>query len=530
MIKNQARIQHHSTSIILLSMLLLFSILLQSCSHSTKPSTGKLTGSVLLTNDTGNALNDPVDFSGINVALYRAVTLDTALVRINEDHPAIGIQISQETEFDHRLQSPSYIVQTHADGTFSISGITKGRYNLVLMKQGWGVRYYYNLPIIAGNNNLSELLAVKYKDLYTAAKSRNTAILYPERILSNYINSDFTFLENRSYIANNDVNFTSSVVINNGTYIWLGEGRKLSFYSSISVTGNGTGFTRLTNAYSMYETTVRTVSELQEKRFYELDCYTGITFADNRLASVITSFADVGWNIISSSILMENLIFRYNRIGLQCQQNSNNTLQKSILSYSTDSQNGCFTHTSTSNNNIDKIIAYKCNIAIRQHSSQNAAISNSYFENNSSIDVYNLYETTGSVNHCVFNNSKVAIDTSGLSNTNVQYCNIIAQVGIYNHDQLNWFPSFFTANFNNFYCSSYSVRTKSAYYSPESHHYNGKNNFWNTTSSGTIASYIWDMTDETEPPAPSAYWHGVVDYTPFKLYPIDTAGITGITK
>jgi len=46
-------------------------------------------------------LKDTTDFSGVTVSLNEPVELGTALVRINEEYPNIGVQISQETEFDH---------------------------------------------------------------------------------------------------------------------------------------------------------------------------------------------------------------------------------------------------------------------------------------------------------------------------------------------------------------------------------------------------------------------------------------------
>lgn len=38
-------------------------------------------------------LEDTTDFSGVTVSLYEPVELDTALVRINEEYPNIGVQI-----------------------------------------------------------------------------------------------------------------------------------------------------------------------------------------------------------------------------------------------------------------------------------------------------------------------------------------------------------------------------------------------------------------------------------------------------
>ena len=41
--------------------------------------------------------------SGVTVALYNLVEPDTAVVRLQKEFPFVGVPISQQTEFDHRL-------------------------------------------------------------------------------------------------------------------------------------------------------------------------------------------------------------------------------------------------------------------------------------------------------------------------------------------------------------------------------------------------------------------------------------------
>ena len=78
-----------------LLIVLIISILLMtvvSCDKTTKAKTGSLSGQVVLLNDTENPSLDPVDYSGITVALYELADLDTTVVRINQEYPNIGIQ------------------------------------------------------------------------------------------------------------------------------------------------------------------------------------------------------------------------------------------------------------------------------------------------------------------------------------------------------------------------------------------------------------------------------------------------------
>jgi len=95
------------------------------CSTSTKPETGTLSGKVILVNDTGDPDLDPIDYSGITVALYNLAFLDTTIIRINNQYSQIGVQINQETKFDHRYQETVIKNLTNAVGSFKLEDIMK---------------------------------------------------------------------------------------------------------------------------------------------------------------------------------------------------------------------------------------------------------------------------------------------------------------------------------------------------------------------------------------------------------------------
>jgi hypothetical protein len=85
-----------------------------ACSKSpTPPDTFPLSGTV--------HLEGQEDHSGVTVALYNLVELDTAVVRLQKEFPLLGIPISQQTEFDHRLAEAVYTTKTKADGSFHFS-------------------------------------------------------------------------------------------------------------------------------------------------------------------------------------------------------------------------------------------------------------------------------------------------------------------------------------------------------------------------------------------------------------------------
>lgn len=115
---------------ILMTRFLPFSLFLLTCITCSKsPSENEtvvFTGTV--------TLEGKQDHSGVTVSLYKPVELDTALVRINQQYPQIGVQISQETEFDHREHSPSYSTSTNA---LKIEDVTPGTYNVIAEKDSY---------------------------------------------------------------------------------------------------------------------------------------------------------------------------------------------------------------------------------------------------------------------------------------------------------------------------------------------------------------------------------------------------------
>ncbi len=105
-------------------------------------------------------LEGQTDHSGVTFALYKPVELDTALVRINEQYPNIGVQISQETEFDHREHTPVVTTVSDAGGNWKIENVAQGEYNVVASKDGFGWQYRYEVGRGSQNFDLSEVINV----------------------------------------------------------------------------------------------------------------------------------------------------------------------------------------------------------------------------------------------------------------------------------------------------------------------------------------------------------------------------------
>ena len=109
-------------------------LLVGACSeNSTGNDTVTMSGTVTLEGQS--------DHSGITVSIYRPVELDPEIVAINQEYPNIGVQISQATEFDHRLETPVKSTTTNAAGAWEIADVEPGTYNVVAEKAGYGWRY-----------------------------------------------------------------------------------------------------------------------------------------------------------------------------------------------------------------------------------------------------------------------------------------------------------------------------------------------------------------------------------------------------
>ncbi|MDP3115387.1 MAG: right-handed parallel beta-helix repeat-containing protein [Candidatus Cloacimonadaceae bacterium] len=198
---------------------------------------GSLTGKVILVNDTDDPSLDPVDFSGVTVALYPLAILDTTIVRINNTFPDTGIQISQMTEFDHRLQNPMAITSTGADGKFLIKKIPVGAYNVVFLKEGWSIKYLFSVGIVQN-------------DLVDVSENQIKPAVY----FSGYVSESVTFKADKVYIVTGTTSFIAPVTIESGTQIYVSPDESIRFHENMQISG-GTGanlYWKMGSAHNLY--------------------------------------------------------------------------------------------------------------------------------------------------------------------------------------------------------------------------------------------------------------------------------------
>ncbi len=484
--------------IILSLIVLIFAFLCNSC--STKANKGTISGSVTLFNDIpGLYIENPMDFSGVTVALYKTAVLDTTLVRINQQYPQIGVQITQETEFDHRNFNPLKVTTTDPIGKFSFPSLTPGDYNLVIWKNEWGIRYICSVKAIENeNNNIGNI------ELYPATYY-NSAIVSEPTI----------FKSDHSYFILTDVNFNSSVEFQPRTQIFINPGCMLKFYGSVTTPEftSSRDMWKITSGKEIYSTSPVTMdfdSYFSAVNFYsnEINISSGlIRYGSNGISSFNSNSNNLSYFIISdcnSCITFNEGDFYIDYLTIQ---NVNNY---GIC---------CVTDFDRLNLNLlSKCIMYNINNrGVFININGQYEINNCYFININKAIYTRLGD--GIITHNNFENNYYNICSEYISNQNNQitynnfYSSIICiqPTGMINN-----------INFNNFYYTSwwYIWIIRNIYpYSLVSDNVNAKNNYWLFED---VDKYLADGNDNNEFSINCLFY---INYIPKLYFPVSNAGI-----
>lgn len=347
-----------SSFILHFSFFIIISFFFVGCTKTTKPKTSSLSGQIILVNDSDDPSLDPVDYSGVTVALYHLAVLDTTIVRINREYPSIGVQISQETEFDHRKAALVKQTTTNAEGKFTISDIPEGSYNLLAMKSGWGYRYVFNIQVTPGDNNL---------------KSDDTSpiTLFPIVLLDTIIYEDFVFSENHTYmITSNTIIFGNSIIQGNSA-ILIDPDFKLYFAGEISCP-TGDKYWKVTSSDGIYTS----------------------------LAVQISPFDLCSFEYHNTPVTISNMILDNSINGINTGSHNFNLSNSIIRDVSTSALNV------NSESNISGILMY--NTVTKGIMAYNSiSLENSVFVNNRESCM--LYQTQGTIQHCYFAGSYIGI-------------------------------------------------------------------------------------------------------------------------
>jgi hypothetical protein len=491
-INNFLRTILKTRSYILISIIvLILAFLCNSC--STNANKGTISGTVMLVNDTDNPSLNPVDYAGVTVALYKTAELDTTLVRINQQYPQIGVQITQETEFDHRNFNPLKVVSTDAEGKFRFPSLTAGNYNLVLWKTDWGIRYICSVRAEEKeNNNLGTI------ELYPATSYNSTIVSEPT-----------IFKSDHSYFVLTDVNFMSSVEFQPRTQIFINPACMLKFYGAITTPEftSSQDMWKITSGKDIYSTAQITMdfdNYYSTVNFYgeQVNIKSGfVSYGDNALNSI---------NVSSSE--MNYMVFRDCGTALTIIQGNVN-IEYLVVSHCNDTGIFCASDVDSNTNvlitkcTINNIV--KSGICIQKAGSYN--INNCYLNNN----YHNIFidNSNGIIINNEFNLGYSYVYFYNSFHNEIHYNNFYdAEIGLRLRGRIN------NINNNNFYRSSQSfifILYTEPPYSLVSADVNATNNYWAVED---ISQYLADAEDD-----PICPYH--IIYLPKSSNPVKDAGI-----
>lgn len=472
-----------------------FCFLLLGCSScSTKPKTGSISGKVILENDSGDSQLDPVDYSGVSVAVYELAELDTTLVRINSEYPQIGVQVSQETEFDHRDYNPYKTITTDAEGNFLLSNISTGTYNLVLLKESWGLRYVYQVTVNSGaKNDVGEI------------------ILYPVTNLAAAQLPDITFRSRHHYLVNQDCIVIGNVVIEPQALISIAPAGNLRFYGNVAA-AEIYDFRQAWKVNSSHDIFSLIKSQIDPDEYFASLVFYG---TQNSIRSGILNHIGTAVSFMQVNGTINDMYINLFNTGISMQQCS---IIVNNVTLANGTNTGIQVISDSSQSHFTDCVLYRQNDAMNIYSAQGFTVSNSYFvENNYAIrpDRY-----PGVISHNAFERNNYDIYQFQVSQAvSITYNNFFFT------NTWSIFPRRNAViNNNNFYhTNGYFIWIREPGAPPYSYvneDVDAKNNYWGVSD---IGLYLQDADDNGDwPNEPCPHY---VNYLPKRNNRLTDAGI-----
>ncbi len=465
------------------------------CKSTTKPDeTGGISGKVILQTPTSSSVKAGLDYSGMKVALYNKATLDTTMLRINQAHPGIGVVINQETEFDHRLQSPVATATTGVDGSFSFSGLTPGDYNIAFLKEGWSLKYLYNINVAAqSTNNVGELTI-------PAAVTYNSTV-----------DAQVTFKGDTSYIITGTTNFMAPVTIEKGARIYVEKNESLRFNNTVSISqGTSTdAYWKIDTRQSLYQAVM---SPIDSTKFFA-----DVTLNEpaSGLSSGLVRHVYDGIKLNTSNAFLTDVQIHDFSTGVSV----GNTGVFERVSLRKGRVRGIHSYSLAGSATIKKCIVSGVNEGLLIAAAGGYTVEDSYFINNDT-SIF-PQDCTGSIQHCNFENGKYDIRELN-ANANIQYNNF------YSNKYIAIYPRrLATITNNNFFRTDYmfiSIRMElGPHFSIVDSDLLAENNYWAVSDPET---YLLDSGDNHLYPNQGCWFD--IDCLPKRNSRLTTAGIRNV--
>lgn len=489
-------------------------MVVSACDSSTSPKTGTLTGRVELVNDTGNPELDPVDFSGVRIAIYELTTLDTTITRINREYPHIGVMIGQETEFDHRDSMPIYKTITASDGSFSQGSVTIGRYNVVISKENWGIRYFHDIPIESGANELNSIL----NKVNAGTSVKESIILYPKIALSGSIQSNYEFESNKTYLIDDDMIVIGDAVLCEGTRIEINYMKNMIINGSLSADCSSMG------TYSLVTSASDSLDEIAQ--------FGGIVVNGNTtLVNCIIENSLGGIKMNGSESTVSNCVIRKSSGGMAFENNERVDISNSIASVIRDAipsiytSSGGFYALRCDEVSIDNVVLHSNTAGVKIKDYCDAQVRNSFFVlNNYGVESYASLTTIE--NNVLEKNGKYDVRVCGGEfDPVIQRNYLLSDKGICIGLDMNF----------NYYDCTPIIHDNNFRDNEVAMHIIGFNrfdvdasmNYFYTSDAEMIKTLIIDRDDFVYHGHPNMVLDstGKINYTPFRSFPVLGAGI-----
>ena len=454
-----------------------FVICLISCSDPTSSNNVTFSGTVIL--------EDTTDYSGVTVSLYKPVELDTALVRINQEYPNIGVQISQETEFDHREHEPVYTTITNADGNWEIKKVEEREYNVVAEKDSFGWIYKFNVVNTDGIN----------------------LTLYKENELEGQLPNNLRLMAFHHYIVKDDIEILEGdkIQIDEGAWIRFDGSYKFEIYGDLDLNGTESEYIKFTsNLENTEENKWRFIRFNQVN--YPIISFVHLSFSGSGMRFEGCENITVGNSIFekcslngiiikqSSECILENIIIR-------------NTLDACLMQY-------------TLNAEIKNNIFNQNRRGIKFEYSGNH-VKNNYFYSNET-GVYSLAKPSADITHNEFENNQRGVFCAG-SDPVIRSNNFdLHEQSIFIGYERNHAGAQPMINFNNLINNTIGIALYGSQGGANTKDIDGRNNWWGTIAEYTIdQQLVWDKNDE----GADSIYTGTVYFKPYCENLIDTVGI-----
>jgi len=478
---------------------------------TTSPQTGTLSGTINLEGQT--------DHSNITIGIYELAMLDPDIVEANQKWPHIGVIINQMTEFDHRFGTLVKTGDTDASGSFEITNIPTGIYNVIAIKDSFGFRYIYNVQINNGSNNL-EVKSISHfpSPISQGEKTPQTYIkaditLFPATHITYDITSPTTFLSYHHYIIEQDIIVDDELTIKSGAVVRLNQGKDITSYGTFNAVGEYENFIWFTKNDGFSED----LYSIEPDSNYIWDKVTLEPYSQAQVQWCRFDWANIGLLNHVNGFEISDCIFRESNCGFKAEDVDStfcsNLLCRDILN---ESEAAIYFY-QVANGLIEKNVMHDCENGMIIKDESSPEVNNNYISNcNNGVDI--SHGSSSDIHNNEISCFDYSIYIAHYSDSIIEKNNFNSKIGIRIY---NFGDRQSEIHNNNLNCSKYAIELKADYCTPIYYNINAENNYYYTNNENEIEKILYDKYDGNQ------YIEGEVFYIPFLTQEYPYAGIHG---